>query len=263
MRQILLERRRSRSRRVTRRFAKFLIVTAIIVIGVIAGVKLIPITVSKAIADANMHTTQGGGDTLNQAQVIATGGPDTIVVDAGHGGDDFGTMGVLTGRKEKEVNLEIAQKLQKALETKGFRVIMTRQDDGMIAPTKDEDMKKREKIIRESGEAMFISIHQNFYDKGQSVSGPQVFSHDQGTPSYELAKNIQRQLNQQLEITSPREAGWADYQLLRTENVPSVIVECGFFSNPKEEQKLQQDDYQNDIVSAIISGVDAFLAKQS
>ena len=256
MRQIVAARRRSR--RLTKRFAKFIVVILIVVIGICAGAKLIPAAVTKAV-DAGAAAEQTAPAGQAQGNVTALDdGRTKVIVDAGHGGDDFGMFGVLTRRMEKEVNLEIAKKLQKELEAKGINVIMTRTDDGMIAPTTAEDMKKREDIISESNADMFISIHQNFYDKGQSVKGPQVFYREPNARGKKLAQCIQQEMNTQLDVEEPREIGEGDYQLLRPGNQPSVIVECGFFSNPEEEQMLQQDSYQNKIVAAIISGIDDF-----
>lgn len=178
-----------------------------------------------------------------------------VIVDAGHGGDDFGAMGISTGRKEKEVNLEIACAVRDLLETAGIRVVMTRETDDMIAPTKEEDMKKRESIIRNSGADLFVSIHQNFYDQGKEPRGPQVFYREEGAPGQELAQYIQQEMNKQLDVKRPRDIAAGDYQLLRPGNQPSVIVECGFFSNPEEEKLLQEKEYQKKVAKAIVDGI--------
>ncbi len=180
---------------------------------------------------------------------------NVIIIDAGHGGFDDGTTGVSTGRAEKEVNLEIAYKLKEELETEGFEIVMTRETDDAIAETKEEDMAKREQIILDTVPYLFISIHQNFYEGGESAYGPQVFYAYQGTESKKMATSIQEELNTQLQIADPRMALDEPYQLLKVGGNMSVLIECGFFSNPEEEQKLQTDEYQDMIVEATVDGI--------
>ncbi|MEA5004095.1 MAG: N-acetylmuramoyl-L-alanine amidase, partial [Christensenella sp.] len=194
--------------------------------------------------------------------LAANDGRKRIIIDAGHGGADVGTTGVSTGRQEKEVNLEIAKKLQNILEGKGYEVIMTRTTDDMIASTKEEDMRKREDIIKDADADMFVSIHQNFFEKDEDVSGPQVFYRDQTAKGYELAQYMQEELNGRLEINVPRDVNAGDYQLLRPGEQASVIVECGFFSNPQEEQKLQEDGYQQAIVEAVDAGIGRYFLEK-
>lgn len=177
-----------------------------------------------------------------------------IIIDAGHGGADKGKIGVATGRQESDVNLEIAKKLQAALFNEGAKIIMTRETKDMIAPSKEEDMKKREQIILDSSADMFISIHQNSFEE-ESKYGPQVFFLKAGTAGEKLAEIMQEELNTQLEIKAPRIAIAGEYQLLKPGKQPSIIIECGFFSNKEEEAKLQTTEYQDKIVKAVVDGV--------
>jgi len=185
-----------------------------------------------------------------------------VIVDAGHGGDDIGCIGVSTGRYEKEVNLEIAQKLQTLLEENGAQVIMTRETDDAIAPTKEEDMAKREQIIRDANADMFLSIHQNEYDD-DSATGPQVFFVAQGSVGKRLAVAVQDMLNDRLDIAEDerRMALPAAYQVLKPGSQPSCTVECGFFSNPEEEALLQDDAYQQKLAEAILDGIRLYVKR--
>lgn len=176
-----------------------------------------------------------------------------IIVDAGHGGPDCGCTGV-SGRLEKEVNLEIAQCLQKRLEEEGVTVIMTRETDDAIAPTKEEDMAKRAKIIETSRADAFISIHQNEF-QDSTVAGPQVFYAYQGTPGKKLACAVQDMLNEVLQPEVPRMALDVPYDLLQPGGQPSCTVECGFFSNPEEEALLQTAEYQDKLADCITDGI--------
>ena len=183
-----------------------------------------------------------------------------IIVDAGHGGFDQGCTGV-SGRLEKEVNLEIAQKLQTLLEKEGATVIMTRTTDDALAPSKEEDMEIRKQIILDSAADMFVSIHQNMFEEDPSKEGPQVFYAYHGTAGKELALAVQDMLNYELEIAEPRMALDVAYDVLKPGSQPSCTVECGFFSNPEEEAKLQTEEYQNALVSAIADGMKLYLKR--
>ena len=97
---------------------------------------------------------------------------------------------------------------------------------------------------------MRLSASIRIFLKGSGAAGPQVFCRDREAAGYELAKYVQAALNEQLSIQNPRDVNTGDYQLLRPGSQASVIVECGFFSNPEEEQKLQKDDYQQKLAQA-------------
>lgn len=183
-----------------------------------------------------------------------------IIVDAGHGGSDHGCTGV-SGRLEKEVNLEIAKVLQSRLEEEGVTVIMTRETDDAIAPTKEEDMAERARIIRDSHADAFVSIHQNQFPEDSTVCGPQVFYAYQGTAGKKLAVAVQEMLNGRLEFESPRMALDVPYDLLQPGEQPSCTVECGFFSNPEEEALLQTPEYQKTLAICITDGIKLYFKR--
>lgn len=183
-----------------------------------------------------------------------------IIVDAGHGGFDQGCTGV-SGRLEKEVNLEIARKLEELLEKEGATVIMTRTTDDALASSKEEDMEVRKQIILDSAADMFVSIHQNMYEEDPGKAGPQVFYAYHGTAGKQLALAVQDMLNYELEIAEPRMALDVAYDVLKPGAQPSCTVECGFFSNPEEEAKLQTEEYQDELVAAIADGMKLYLKR--
>ncbi len=209
-----------------------------------------------------------------EAKETETGLPDLsnvsidglkIIVDPGHGDVDVGTIGVSTGRYEKEVNLEISLKLREALEQAGVHVIMTRETDGPIAADaetdvgkrKEADMQKREQIITDAGADMYVGVHQNSFEE-ESACGPQIFYHTDSNMGAMLAKCIQTVMNEELAPKEPRMANCGRYRLLKPGKQPSVTVECGFFTNPEEEKKLQDSSYQEKVVAAIIDGIKYF-----
>lgn len=181
-----------------------------------------------------------------------------IIIDPGHGGAvPGGTTGV-SGKREKDVNLEISLKLKNLLESEGAEVIMTRDTDTALGDTWEADMQARENIILQSNADMFLSIHQNEFED-ESASGPQVFFVQQGSVGKRLAVCVQDMLNYELDIESPRIALEAAYRVLKPGSQPSCTVECGFMSNPEEDLKLQDDAYQNKVAQAITDGIKLYV----
>ncbi|MEI6101686.1 MAG: N-acetylmuramoyl-L-alanine amidase [Eubacteriales bacterium] len=182
-----------------------------------------------------------------------------LVLDAGHGGFDIGTQGIYSKVPESKVNLAIAKALEKALQDEGVQVVMTREGEGAIAGTKDEDMQKRADIIRAVNPDIMISIHQNKYEDSD-ICGPQVFYLIRGSKAQTLANFVQSSLNLELGIKNPRIAMSGEYKMLRPGTGPSIIVECGFLSNPREDKLLQDPAYQKKLVQAIVDGLKNFTA---
>lgn len=182
----------------------------------------------------------------------------TIIIDAGHGGRDPGKVGSL-GTLEKDINLHISFILKDILEAQGIHVIMTRDTDKDLSKTtanfKISDMKERVALIQESNAALVISIHQNSYTTPE-VYGAQCFYHTNSAEGEQLAAIIQNQIITSTNQTKIREIkSNDDYYLLKHSPVPTVIVECGFLSNPEEEQLLLTEDYKHKMAWAIHLGI--------
>lgn len=188
-----------------------------------------------------------------------------IVVDAGHGDPDGGAVGV-SGTLEKDINLAIAQKLQEILDGMGAEVIMTREGDSgiydesaaTIRKMKVSDMRKRLDIIKKSGADLFLSIHMNSFSDS-SVNGLHIF-YDKNHPAIEpLAKEIQENISS-VTGASAHTVKTADEKLflMKQSPIPSVLVECGFLSNPTEEQKLTDEEYQAKIAWAIAKSLENY-----
>ena len=178
-----------------------------------------------------------------------------VVIDAGHGGVDPGKVGV-DGSLEKDINLQIALKLQKFLQMQDVDVILTRESDmGLYdenaSNKKVQDMKNRVAIIEEAMPKLTVSIHQNSYHE-EYVHGAQVFYYAGSDKSKELAERIQQVMALQLDKDNTRKAKANDgYYLLKKTSSPIVIVECGFLSNHEEAQKLSGELYQEKVAWAI------------
>lgn len=183
-----------------------------------------------------------------------------IVIDAGHGGNDPGKISS-NGIMEKDVNLEITKKLQKELVSKGFKVILTRENDNDLSDfdacnKKKSDMKNRVTKINSSNADYTISIHQNSYSD-PSVKGAQVFYYSSSEKSKELAAEIQEEIKKTVDENNNRMIKEGnDYYILRKTNCPGVIIECGFLSCDEEAARLVDEKYQMKLVKAIANCVE-------
>lgn len=191
----------------------------------------------------------------NDLQVMLPVNEKLIIIDAGHGGFDPGKVGSDGNLNEKEINLAIVKKLQMHLEQGGARVYLTRDNDEALGENKNDDMKERKEITNTSDGDLLISIHQNAFTSS-SVKGSQVFYNVSSEKGELLAIEIQNALNTYTDPSNERVAkANNDYYILKTTNIPSVLVECGFLSNPTEEKLLNDDNYQEKIAWGIYLGI--------
>lgn len=195
-------------------------------------------------------------------------GKGTIVLDSGHGGADPGMVGV-GGTEEKTLNLIYTKKIAALLEQAGYRVVLTRDSDKGLydenEPNKKaQDMQRRCEIIEREDPILTLSIHQNSYPQDASVRGPQVFYYEHSEAGEKLAKCIQDNMNKQLEVARPRiQKGNSTYYILKRSKGVTVIVECGFLTNPQEEALLQEEEYQDRVAQAVCDGVMEYLGNDS
>lgn len=185
-----------------------------------------------------------------------------IVLDAGHGGFDGGAQS-RSGISEKVLNLQVAKKLELILLRRGYMVVMTRegdyalQDDGKSG--KPADLKARVKIAEANPDGIFVSIHMNKFAVAK-YCGSQVFFSKNSERSGVLAEKIQSSILEGLQPDNKRLSKPADRDiyLLEKLEMPAVIVECGFLSNPAEALMLTSDTYQASLAECIADGIDAF-----
>ena len=184
----------------------------------------------------------------------------TIAIDAGHGGWDPGKTGK-NGLNEKDINLDIAQKTAAFLEEAGADVYITRTSDSALGESKRSDMKKRIDIIENSKADIMISIHQNSYPS-EKAKGAQVFYFRKSEKGHILADCIQKSLIQFLDEKNTRTAKENNnYYVLKNTDIPSVIIECGFLSNPEEERLLNTEEYRLKTAWAIFDGILTYFEK--
>lgn len=179
-----------------------------------------------------------------------------ILVDAGHGGHDGGARARDSGVWEKEINLRIAQALRDSLRQAGAAVIMTREEDMEYHRNKRKDLTARLDLARQGKADAVVSVHMNEY-RSRRESGPQVFYRSGQEASRLLSGVLQEALIQDLHPRKERAAMAGDYFILSLD-LPSVLVECGFLSNPEDEKLLLTPAYQQRIAHAITRGMEEF-----
>ena len=181
----------------------------------------------------------------------------TIVIDAGHGGVDGGAISC-SGVYESHINLQIAQKVNDMLHLLGFDTVMIRDTDrsvytegNTIAAKKVSDIRERVRIANTTPRALYISIHQNHFSDSR-YWGNQVF-YNKNIESKILAASMQESLHKNLTPDNKRTCKQSKgVYLMEHINCPGILIECGFLSNPAEEQKLRNNEYQTQL-SAIIA----------
>ena len=156
---------------------------------------------------------------------------------------------------EKDINIDIAQKLCLFLEEAGADVYFTRSSDEALGQTKSKNKKKRISVVDESNADILISIHQNAYTS-ENVKGAQTFYFKGSEGGKALAEKIQASLISALDEKNKRVAKEnSSYYIIKNTEIPSVIIECGFLSNPDEEQKLNTEEYRLKTAWAIFDGI--------
>jgi N-acetylmuramoyl-L-alanine amidase len=175
---------------------------------------------------------------------IASGQSKTVVIDAGHGGYDRG--GVPGQRiSEKDKTLDVAQRLQRILAGNGYRTIMTRNTDDFIS------LGQRVAVANANRNAIFVSIHFNCATRA-GANGIETYYYRSDSSS--LASSIHRNVvsGAPSENRGIRRRG---FYVLRRTAIPSVLVECGFLTNPTEGSLAQTTDYRQKLAEKIARGV--------
>ena len=188
-----------------------------------------------------------------------------IVIDPGHGGEDGGAVSV-SGLPESGYNLEISLKLQDLFHLLGYETKQIRREDVSVytegkslSQKKRSDLKERVRMVAETEGAVLLSIHQNHFPDPE-LEGAQVFyAATEGSES--LAKDVQTLLNTSTNRKSRKQIKQVNgVYLMEHITCPGILVECGFLSNPREERKLRDPDYQKQLSAVIAVAVSKFLS---
>ncbi len=203
--------------------------------------------------------------------VAQTNSKDIVfILDAGHGGMDGGCSSA-DGVPEKGINLNIMLAVRDWLEAFGYHVEVTRDSDRSIhdqgiegiANQKSSDMDNRLALFNKYDNAVCISIHQNQFTDAK-YSGAQMFYANTNAESESLAQSLQTQFHEQLQPKNDREIKLCGSELFLCYycDNPTVMVECGFLSNPDEAALLTTEEYQQKVAFTIFSGIVNWLAKR-
>lgn len=230
------------------------------------------VVVTKESADGHyLFISEVGGASIGWIDKKAMKFTQIVFLDVGHGGSDPGAT--YYGVREKDINLDISLKLEKALKNAGYDVILSRTNDVFI-----DHKVERSKIANASGADIFISVHHNAMPNNTSVNGIETFW-------YEYDPNWQPQINKDMHNNPDRlvkSAALANeihnnlikqtsafdrgvrrdtFAVLRETALPAVLLEFGFMSNRSELNKLLSNSYQDRLVKGVVDGVNAYFQR--
>ena len=193
-----------------------------------------------------------------------------IILDAGHGGEDPGAIGV-NGVYEKDLNLELVLEIGKILEEQGYIVVYTRIEDKLLynedqnikGIRKISDLKNRCEAANKYPNSIFISIHMNSFGDGK-YSGLQVYYSPGDEASRLLADKIQSSVKNKVQNENNRTIKQSDGMYLLENTEPTaVLIECGFLTHKAECEKLSKKEYQKELSFAIVCGIIEYIEEKT
>ncbi len=182
----------------------------------------------------------------------------TIYIDPGHGGPDSGAIS--KNFYEKDMNLLLGKKLGTFLKEKGAMVYYTRTGDYDLATSKSNrkrnDLYGRVKLINQSSCDLYISMHLNA-SPSQKWNGIQIFYSNVLKENKKVAEVITNTMKENMKNVREykKENGYYMYSKLK---VPGVLVEAGFISNPNDNYKIRQEEYQDILIKNIAKGIEKY-----
>ena len=180
--------------------------------------------------------------------------PILIVIDPGHGGDDFGTRSLSKPKyHEKSLNLTTALILKDYLQKMGYQTVMTRSEDEFIA------LQKRAELANDNGANLFVSVHYNSAP-AKKADGVEVFyykSAENGPRSQESSKLASSVLAQVTRLTNAKSRGvkHGNFAVIRETRMPAILIEGGFLTNEEEMEKIKDPMYVKKIAWGIAQGI--------
>lgn len=177
-----------------------------------------------------------------------------VVLDASHGGDDTGIIGLL-GTKEKECTLYIAKACKDILERRGIKVKLTRENDEWV------EGEERSNIANLSRAKCFVSIHLNSSDDRRE-SGVEVVSSNSSKDVSKLSFNLLSSLSTSTKLNS-RGTKYSDLILFKEMNIPAAMVKVCFLTNPREEKLLLDQNFNLDIAELIANGIEKYISSEN
>lgn len=194
-------------------------------------------------------------------------GAPTVIIDAGHGGEDGGAIGA-NGVYEKDLNLAIALELEQMLSSAGIKARLTRDTDTLLydrasdyhGHKKAQDAAARVAIAREYEDAVFISIHMNSFSQSK-YKGLQVYYSVSSPLSATLAQCVQSTVAKSLQPQNTRKIKPSSGDIFVLDNVghPAILIECGFLTNPEECELLCTQEYRSRLCATLYFALTEYL----
>jgi N-acetylmuramoyl-L-alanine amidase len=198
----------------------------------------------------NIALAKNASAAPDKPMLIAAPKNNLIIIDAGHGGFDPGAIGH-SGLQEKISNLAIARKLAKILEDKGQKTLLTRNSDTFLS------LQKRVNIANGADAHLFVSIHANSINN-KTAGGVETYYNSSHKKSRLFAEKIHDKLSRSLGIND-RGIKNDNFYVIKYTDMPSVLVETAFLSNPEEEKLLSSPDFQSKAAALIADGIIDYL----
>lgn len=196
--------------------------------------------------------------------------PITVVLDAGHGGEDGGCEG--NGLVEKDLNLDITLRIASLLRKQGVNVVLTREIDELLydknsdyeGKKKYQDVRRRLEIAKEQENPVLVSIHMNYFAQTQ-YSGLQVWYSKADARSRILANLVQSNIKYNLQLNNKRNIKEATSSIFLLDNAtfPAILIECGFLSNPDEARALSDENYRQKLAEIIFNSIMTYISQNN
>lgn len=243
------QRRRKRRRKVY--FLRFL--TALTAVGILAILTLAGIGIFRLIRGKEQKhaveavvTSDEDMEELDVLKEEMKGKEFTLILDAGHGGNDVGTGD--SAYYEKDINMDIVREMKPLLEYCGVTVLLTRDGDETVA------LEERSGLANESEADRFVSIHCNYCEGDASVAGLECYYWNGSEIGRNYAESIIRVAEESGEI-KVRGTKTEDFHVLRETQIPAILIETGYISNREEGKKLMSPDYQKTLTFYLVKGI--------
>lgn len=170
----------------------------------------------------------------------------TLVLDAGHGGDDVGTG--TSDYYEKNINMDIVSQMKEILEYCGVHVILTRDGDETVA------LADRSALANESGADWFVSIHCNYCEEDAAIAGLECYYWFDSAQGKAFAEGLVKTIQESGEI-HVRGTKTENFHVLRETTIPAVLVETGYLSNAEDKKNLYDAEYQKTLSLYLVKGI--------
>ena len=194
-----------------------------------------------------------------------------IMIDAGHGEIDPGALATYDGvtYKEKDINLSVALLLREELLLRGYTVFLTREDDLSLLHGRDniEEIKERRALALEKETDFYISLHCNSFDGASRAYGPIIFYREKvDYRAKKFAEILKDEISEGMkDYPDTRECRMTrddDYAVLKTESMPTLLLEMGFLTDERDAMQLVDKEWQASLAKAIADGIDSMYEKK-